>query len=199
MGAMRGVNIGGVAAWAAAIVVGLVLGAASAWGALEFGRAGFADRIGQWSYSRAAGARSADPYTRAIIARDGLLALNAREARYFSLERDENGAPLRESCIYELMGADLAARWWSVTLYASDNFLAQNQDHAESVDSTRLRGAWRARVAPVRGEAANWLSSRSAGRGFVLMLRVYNADDGWRPSEAALPTLTTVSCAGDDS
>lgn len=195
---MRGVNISGVAAWAAAILVGLALGAASAWGALEFGRAGFAEQIGQWNYSRAAGARSADPYTRAIIARDGLLALNAREAQYFSLERDENGAPLRESCIYELSGNDLAARWWSVTLYASDNFLAQNGDHAESVDSTRLSGAWRVRVAPVRGEAANWLSSRSAARGFVLMLRIYNADDGWRPSEELLPTLSTVSCAGDE-
>lgn len=199
MAAMRGVNIGGVAAWAAAILVGLVLGAASAWGALEFGRAGFADQIGQWSYSRAAGARSADPYTRAIIARDGLLALNAREAQYFSLEHDETGAPLRESCVYELTGRELGARWWSVTLYASDNFLAQNNDHAESVDSTRLNGQWRVRVAPVRGQAANWLSSRSAGRGFVLMLRVYNADDGWRPSEAGLPTLTTISCVGDDA
>jgi hypothetical protein len=196
---MRGVSIGGVAAWAAAVLVGLVLGVASAWAALEFGRAGFAEHIGQWSYSRAAGARSADPYTRAIIARAGLLALNAREAQYFSLERDETGAPLRESCIYELAGQELGARWWSATLYASDNFLAQNGDHAESVDSTHLSGPWRVRVAPVRGEAAHWLSSRSAGRGFVLMLRVYNADDGWRPSEAVLPRLTTVSCAGDDA
>ena len=77
MAAMRGVHIGGAAAWAAAILVGLALGAASAWAALEFGRASFADQIGQWSYSRAAGGRSADPYTRAIIAREGLLALNA--------------------------------------------------------------------------------------------------------------------------
>ncbi|GAM97531.1 hypothetical protein U91I_01157 [alpha proteobacterium U9-1i] len=194
---MRAVDIGGVAAWVAAIVIGLAFGVASAWGALEFGRASFADSVGQWSYSRAAGSRTADPYTRAIVAREGLLALNAREAQYFSLTRDASGAPLRESCIYELAGDDLAARWWSVTLYASDNFLAQNGDHAEAVDSTRLQGPWRVRVAPVRGEAAYWLSSRAAARGFVLMLRVYNADDGWRPTDSELPRLATVSCAGD--
>lgn len=195
---MRGVSLGGVAAWAAALLIGIVMGAASAWAAIEIGRANFAESYGGWAHSRAAGSRAAGPYTRAIIARDGLLALNAREALYFSMERDERGRPLRESCIYELTGGALPARWWSVTLYASDNFLARNGDHAESIDSTGVRaGAWRARVSPVRGEATRWLSSRAAGRGFVLMLRVYNAEDRWRPSAESLPSLTTLSCAGE--
>jgi hypothetical protein len=137
---------------------------------------------------------------RAIIAREGLLALSAREALYFTLERDERGRPLDEGCVYELVGRDFAARWWSVTLYADDDFLARNNDHAASVDASRVRpgedGYWRARVAPVRGDAAHWLSSRAARRGFSLTLRIYNPQRDFRPSAEALPTLNTVSCAG---
>lgn len=198
---MRGVNLGSLAAWAGAVVVGVLLGAASAWASLQLGRSNFSEKIGAWQYSRAAGSVAADPYTRAIIAQSGLLALSAREARYYTLEQDGEGRPLRESCIYDLVGRALPARWWSVTLYASDDFLARNTDHAASIDSTDAHagagGAWRARIAPVRGQAANWISSRAAGRGFVLMLRVYNADDRWRASEDDLPRLETLSCAGE--
>lgn len=186
--------------WAAAILAGVILGAASAWAALEFGRASFVEAYGAWSHSRAAGSTAAGPYTRAIIAREGLLALSAREALYFNLSADERGRPLDESCVYELSGRGLDARWWSVTLYAGDHFLARNDDHAASVDASRIRadraGRWRARISPVRGDAANWLSSRSAGRGFTLTLRVYNPQRDFRPSADSLPVLSTVSCAG---
>lgn len=196
--AMRGVSLGGLAAWAAAILVGIGLGAASAWAALEIGRASFADSYGGWTHNRTAGSTAAGPYTRAIVARVGLLALNAREAVYFTMDRDERGQPLNESCVYELSGGDLPARWWSVTLYASDNFLARNGDYAASIDSSGVHsGAWRARVSPVRGEAVHWLSSRAAGSGFTLTLRIYNAEDGWRPNAEALPALRTLSCVGE--
>lgn len=187
-------------AWAAAVIAGAMLGAASAWAALEFGRSSFAETYGAWSHSRAAGSEAAGPYTRAIIAREGLLALSAREALYFTLDRDEEGRPLDEGCVYELAGPELAARWWSVTLYADDDFLAQNSDHAASIDAARVGvgrdGRWRARVAPVRGDAPHWLSSRAARRGFSLTLRVYNPQREFRASADSLPTLRTLSCAG---
>jgi hypothetical protein len=189
-----------VLAWAACILAGLVLGAASAWGALEFGRSNFGEQYGQWAHSRAAGSTAAGPYTRAIIAREGLLALSAREALYFTLTQDDRGAPLDESCVYELRGRPLAARWWSVTLYADDNFLAQNSDHAGSIDASFVRagpdGYWRARLAPVRGDAPYWLSSRAARRNFSLTLRVYNPGRDFRASAETLPELTRLSCAG---
>ena len=184
----------------AAALIGLGLGAASAWATLEFGRASFTERFGAWTHSRAAGSAAADPYTRAIIAREGLLALSAREALYFNLSEDEEGRPLSEACVYELSGTALAARWWSVTLYAGDHFLAQNTDHAAAIDATRIRtGAdhlWRARIAPVRGDAAHWLSSRNAHSGFSLTLRVYNPRRDFTPSAQTLPHLTTISCEG---
>jgi len=189
-----------ILAWAAAIAIGLALGAASAWAALEFGRASFSEDYGGWAHSRAAGSTAAGPYTRAIIAREGLLALSAREALYFTLTEDSAGRPLEEGCVYELTGGAMDARWWSVTLYAGDDFLARNSDHAGSIDASRVTpgadGRWRARVSPVRGDAAHWLSSRAAGRGFSLTLRVYNPMRDFHASEDSLPRLTTLSCAG---
>lgn len=139
-------------------------------------------------------------YTRAIIAREGLLALSAREALYFTLTEDENGRPLEESCIYEIAGRELDARWWSITLYADDDFLARNGDHAHSVDASRIHvggdGIWRVRISAVKGDALQWLSSREARRGFSLTLRVYNPDHDFSPSAETLPALTTISCAG---
>jgi hypothetical protein len=186
-----------IAAWTAAIVAGATLGLVSLWAALAFGAQGFSEHYGAWSFNRAAGSEAAGPYTRAIIARTGLLALSAREAIYFNLDKDEHGRPLDESCIYELSGAPLLARWWSVTLYASDNYLARNSDHAYSIDASRAGpGRWRARIAPVQGDASFWISSRAAKRGFSLTLRVYNAYDDFTASAEALPKLATLSCAG---
>lgn len=190
-----------VLAWGLAALIGVALGAVSAWAALQSGRANFVERYGAWSHSRAAGSSAADPYTRAVIAREGLLALSAEEALYFNLSEDEHGRPLSEACVYELSGAPLPTRWWSVTLYARDHFLAQNGDHAAAIDATRIRynadGNWRARVAPVRGDAAHWLSSRLTHSGFSLTLRVYNPRREFRPSAEALPRLSTITCAGD--
>ena len=188
-----------ILAWIAAVIAGVVLGLVSAWAALQFGGATFTEQYGRWHFSRAAGSTGADPYTRAIIARAGLLALSAREAVYFSLYEDEHGRPLSESCVYELNGRPLDARWWSVTLYADDNFLAQNTDSAHSIDASRAGNdaPWKMRISPVRGDAQYWLSSREARRGFVIMLRVYNPQRDFRPSEQALPVLTTISCAGE--
>jgi hypothetical protein len=186
-------------AWIAALIAGVALGLISAWAALQFGVSTFTEHHGHWVFSRAAGSTAAGPYTRAVIARDGLLALSAREAVYFSLYEDEQGRPLSESCVYDLNGRQLDARWWSVTLYADDNYLVQNTDSAHSIDASRAGndGPWRIRISPVRGDATHWLSSREARRGFILMLRVYNPQRDFRPSEQSLPSLTTVSCAGE--
>lgn len=185
-----------VLAWTAVVLIGLVLGAGTAWWAIEAGRQGFAQEAGGWHWSRATGSESADMYTRAVVAREGILALTADEALYLTLSRDENGRPLDESCVYELSGPEIPARWWSVTLYARDNFLARNSDHAFSIDATELGGAptWSARIAPVRGDAIAWISSRNARSGFSLTLRAYNPEASFPRDAGALPRLRTLSC-----
>lgn len=200
---MRGTMLRQIFAWGAAAALGVVLGAVSAWAALGVGASSASTHFGQWSHSRLAGSRAAGPYTRALIAREGLLALSAREALYFTLTRDADGRSLSEACVYDLAGPDLDARWWSVTLYAADDYLVRNTDSAHSIDASRVRadidGLWRARLAPVRGDAMHWLSSREARRGFSLTLRVYNPQPGFQPSAETLPRLTRISCAGERS
>ncbi len=184
-------------------MVGIVLGGASAWATLEAGGHNFSERYGAWAHNRATGSTAAGPYTRAIIAKEGLLALSAREALYFNLAEDQDGRALSDSCAYELAGREPAARWWSVTMYADDGFLVQNSDHAHSIDASQVRpgpdGVWRARIAPVRGDAAYWLSSRAARRNFSLTLRVYNPQRDFRASAETLPALTRLTCAGEAS
>ena len=170
--------------WFAAILLGLAVGIVSAFwmagwltGDMPFNRTSVA--IEGWESNWAIGSDAADPYTRAYIARRGLLAMNKSESVYFLRETDSSGEPLREACNYVMEGGDMPSRWWSVTLYAADDFLAPNQDDAHSVDASdfALRGGWRAVIqsAPPSDDVF-WISSRNAGR-FNLALRLYSPDD----------------------
>ena len=148
----------------------------------------FADvKAGNWRSDWSIGAPSADPYLRARIARHGLLALSKQEAVYFNLSLDDQGAPLKEECQYELSGSGQDALWWSITLYDSTSYLPMNTDNSMSVDATTIGEAqnWTALIAdakPVGG--GHWLSSRNAGQ-FDLTMRIY------RPSNAVLDTPET--------
>jgi hypothetical protein len=187
--------------WSAALLLGALIGAGSAWWTISRAGGWFDTEFdGGWRGNALAGAEAADPYTRAIVARTGLLALSARETIYFTLAHDENGRPLDDACVYELSGGALPARWWSVTIYAPDNYLPRNGEGAFSIDATRARpasdGRWRARIAAVRGEAVHWISSRAAHRGYTLMLRLYQPRQEARqhPETIPFPTIATVSC-----
>lgn len=164
------------------------LGAVVAGGALGLGSAlwmaglwppgrnmvfGDVDVVG-WRSDFAIGSKAADPYTRARVARHGLLALAKSEAVYFTRALDDTGEPLREGCTYRLSGGDMPAGWWSVTLYDAASRLPANTDKALSINAERAgKGAWSAVIAstlPAGGEA--WISSRGANR-FDLTLRLY--------------------------
>jgi hypothetical protein len=133
--------------------------------------------VDDWLSDFAIGSEAANPYTRARVARHGLLALAKTEAVYFTRAVDDTGAPLREACTYRLTGGAMPAGWWSVTLYDGQSMLPANTDGALSVDASRVgEGVWEAVIAPVRPEGAvHWISSRNAGT-FDLTLRLYMPD-----------------------
>lgn len=195
------VGAGRKALWiVGAIVLGLLLGLGSAALAVRGALSGGRSWRG-WSGDPNIGSTAADRWTRARVARTGLLALSKAQTIYFTRYVDERGRPLEARCAYLLSGGPLPARWWSVTLYAADNYLPQRVEGAFSVDATRVhrdwRGGWRARVAPNRADAPDWISTRNAGR-FSLTLRLYNP----APAAAAnfgaipMPSLKTLSCEG---
>jgi hypothetical protein len=189
-----------IAGYAAAAVLGIVVGVGSAWMVLNNGELLSRFEYDHWFGNEDAGSAAAGPYTRGIIAKIGLLALNRTETIYFHRYVDDQGVGLSEECAYELSGGELPTRWWSITVYAGDDFLPMNDDQALSVDTTQIvrqtDGSWATRLASRRDDAANWISTRAAGK-FNLALRMYNPVESARndPSTITYPKIRRVSCA----
>lgn len=185
-----------------ALVVGagLLVGAGSAVHTMKRGGLRGAGSTG-WVGNSAAGSVDADPWTRARIALTGLLALTRNQAIYFTTQTDDSGARLREECRYRVSGRAMPARWWSVTVYADDDYLPQNEDDALSFDATEVRpdsqGQWTAVVAKQPEPGQPWASSNKAGQ-YTLTLRLYNpaksAQDDF--STIPLPKVTRLDCGG---
>lgn len=163
------------------------------------GLAGGKTSVDGWNADFTVGSVAADPYTRARVARHGLLALARSEAVYFVRDRDDSGAPLTENCRYRLSGSAMPAHWWSVTLYDSESRLPMNDDAALSIDASRVgEGEWTATIAPQAPPEGHWLSSRAAGI-FDLTLRLYLPDDRLFADPASVlqpPRVERLDCAG---
>ncbi|WP_413658860.1 DUF1214 domain-containing protein [Maricaulis sp. D1M11] len=158
--------------------------------------------IGPWRTNLHIGAPDAPATVRAIIARKGLLALNRSETVYFSADQDSHGDALDEACRYDVVFDEApAAYWWSLTVYAQDDFLAVNGEDAHSVHADTM--VWsdngRGVVAVGHPSAENGLSTRNGGA-FNLTLRLYLPDEtiAMDPRTATLPRINRLGC-GDES
>jgi hypothetical protein len=152
---------------------------------------------GAWTTDLRIGSAASDMTLRAQIALCCVLALNRSETIYMNASRDSAGDPLDGKCTYRLEGADIDARWWSITSYAADNYLIPNPLNKYSVSKTNLTmladGTWVARASPEPIEG-NWLPT--AKDGFSLTLRLYNpsAELQEKLLNAKLPTITKEAC-----
>lgn len=180
------------------VLLGLAAGSASALVSMKHFGMGGEEHQG-WTGSRVTGSVDAGPLLRARVALTGLLALNRSQAIYFTREVDDLGEPLREDCRYRLSGGPLPGRWWSITAYAADDYLPQNDDDALSVDASEVRpdarGQWQAEAGPSPGPGMPWLSTRKAGN-FDLTLRIYNPAPAAQEDFAtiAFPRVERISC-----
>jgi hypothetical protein len=194
-----------VLAYLVAVVVGCGIGLGSAlvlaglWPGATSLAFGDVD-VGGWHSDFTIGSKAADPYTRARVARHGLLALAKTEAVYLTRAADDDGQPLREACSYRLSGGAMPAGWWSVTLYDSASMLPANNDAALSIDASRAgAGAWEAVIAASPPDGGGlWISSRKAGR-FDLTMRLYMPEAGLLTDPAAAlnpPRIERLACEG---
>ena len=179
-----------------AVVVGLLLGVASAGVVLYRARAPGEIRVGPWRTSLALGSESAGPYLRAEVAIYNLLALNRSETLYFLASSDSRGAPLRAECSYRITGQSLDARWWSITAYAGDLFLIPNAEGRYSYTMQSLHRDAEGRFTLGLGPKAmdgDWLPSGNGGP-ISLALRLYNpgANVASAPESAVLPAINPV-------
>ena len=183
------------------IPIGLVLGGAAAL-ALAFGPTELGGiRAGNWYTNQHIGSVDATPLIRAVIARRGLMALRQTETIYFSSDHDSEGRAFDETCTYRLT-VDTApqARWWSVTLYAEDEFLAVNGEEAHSLTADDTTG-FPVEAIISQGQTrspAHRISSEAAGA-FNLTLRLYQPDAALVEDAtlANLPTVERISCRSE--
>lgn len=98
-----------IAVGGGAASVGLVLNSQEGIGAVK---------VGSWTAFPDIGTPDADPYSKARVARDGILALGRAEGLSFIAERDSGGALLKRECSYRIEGSVPVARFW--TIHASD-------------------------------------------------------------------------------
>lgn len=181
----------------------LVAGVGSAWLAIHGAMHAAGVTNGPWVTSLAIGSPAADPYTRALVAVTGLLALNRSEAIYFTATHDGEGRPLNGDCSYRVRGEDLPARWWSLTAYGADHYLIANAADRYSFSPASLaRGGdtpeWEVTVA-AQPQPGNWLPVE-AGAPFSLTLRLYNPEPEAvaAPEAIRLPAITRISCVRED-
>lgn len=183
--------------------VALILGIGSAWFMIERGSQLTTVRVGPWQSWLSEGNPSADPYTRAHLARSGRLPLTSTVARYFVARTDDRGRGLSSGCEYAIMGSALNARWWSLAVYDEYGSLIANPSNRYSFNSEeairRADGTFRVNLSR-QARPENWLPGGAGpDRDLVLVLRVYGSRDtdingiGQIPADR-LPKIERVRC-----
>ncbi len=186
-----------LAAIALAIAIGG--GAASVWYALLAPEGVGAVTIGGWTAYPDMGTPRSDPYSRARVAREGMLALGRAEGLAFVAQRDSNGDFLERRCRYTVEGAVPPARFW--TLYAADetmHAIPAGQRRAGALHSyeiLRLADSSMAIAVSARPAPGNWLRISTGGR-MALVLTLYDtpiaASTG--VSDVELPQILKAGC-----
>ena len=168
---------------------------------------------GAWSTLRSIGGPASNPWTKALVAVFGLMALSHKEAIYLSATHDSAGLPLSTGRRYRvIMPPSLPAAWWSLTVYDAMRYLVPNAACRYSINSAAASAsaapAALTSSKPLDGSVAlsldpcptgdvskRWISlglagQKSAPSKFVLMLRLYRPlFEIERLCELALPQI----------
>ncbi len=193
---------------AGVIALGLTGGFGSAWYMLTQADPPGAIRAGVWVTWPRQGAMDADPYSRALIARQGLLPLGLGEGLALVARHDDAGEALRGGCSYRLGGRLPPARAWTLTLADRNGRLPVTQSAATQAPPWPRTGFTSAEV--LRDEAGriaitisptlasgDWLPSPARGE-FQLLLRLYDtpvAGSATALDKASLPSLVRQGCS----
>lgn len=174
-------------------------GAASVWYALQAREGIGAVAVGPWTTFPDLGTPQADPYSKARIAREGVLSLGLTEGLTFIAQKDSDGRVLRRDCSYTIDGTFPPARFW--TLYAAEPSRAVIQGghlrppalHSNEV----LRRADNAVSIAVGRDPTpgNWLPVAGTGpMSFVLTLYDSPAASSSGIADVALPRIAKAAC-----
>lgn len=158
------------------VALGVALGIASAWQAVESARPFDTIRIGVWEARPTAGTEEADPYSRAWLARTGELPLGSGEGLQLVAVHDENGATLQGNCTIRLAGRTPPARLWTVAIEGAEGDTLPGRPNSRALGSDSILrsqdGTFTIHLAP-EPRPGNWLSSQHSGP-IRLVIRLYD-------------------------
>jgi hypothetical protein len=182
-----------------ALAIAIGGGGGSVWYALKAQNGVGAIRIGQWTAFPYIGTPAADPYSKARVAREGVLALGQAEGLSFVAERDSGGEQLKRECAYKIEGGFPTARFW--TLYAADQSLGvveTGKPRPAALQSYQvLRKPDNSVIISVgnRPSPGNWLLSNGSGTMyFVLTFYDTPIASSTGLSDVTLPQILKVGC-----
>lgn len=184
------------------LFLGIVLvgGLGSGWYMVEQGSALTTHSIGPWRSWTSAGRIDADPYTRAHFARIGSLPITTEIASTYTARTDSAGIKLQGRCRYLVEGKDLAASWWSLTVFTDRGKLVPNalQRYGYTSDTVALRADGTFTVSLARDmQAGNWVPTSGSGR-VALVLNLIEprstVEDWSVADDLGLPTIRRVDC-----
>lgn len=179
--------------------VSIVGGGASVWYALKANEGIGALTVGEWTAYPSIGTADADPYSKARVAREGILSLGTAEGISFSATRDDGGEPLRRDCSYSIEGPVPPARFW--TLYAADpagEVVRGGERRTAALSSYQLLRRPDNSVEISAGShpmPGNWLSLSGTGP-MTLVLSFFDTPiaSGTGASEIVLPRIVKAAC-----
>lgn len=181
------------------VVIALGLGFGLSYYTLTDGRIFAARSTGAWATWPDVGAANPDPYTKAFLARQGILQLGDSEGNQFVAETDENGLKLNPNCTYLLDGETPIASLWTLTAvdYEGKNILASNE--ALYLDNSHIARSGDGTIVinvSKTLQPQNWLEI-SGDVPFRLILTLYDtaafSDIGAR--ELVLPAVLNKGCS----
>lgn len=182
--------------------VALFTGLGSAWYMVEHGSPLTTVALGPWKVWYNEGSITADPYTRARLARSGRLPITSAAALYLVATSDEDGEDMRSACDYRIFIPPIQALWWSLTLYDSDGRLIPNPANRHAFNSRSVLpdvdGTTRVHLAP-SARPGYWLPS-GENHDLMLVLRIFRpVDVGDVPageiSPEIRPRIEKVGCS----
>ncbi|UVK38150.1 DUF1214 domain-containing protein [Mesorhizobium sp. AR10] len=181
------------------LAIAIGVGGGSVWYALKAQDGVGAIRIGEWTAFPDIGTQAADPYSKARVAREGVLALGQAEGLSFIAERDDGGEQLKRQCAYTIEGGFPTARFW--TLYAADQSLGvveTGKPRLAALQSYQVvRQPDNSVIISVgnRPTPGNWLLTEGSGRMyFVLTFYDTPIASSTGLSDVTLPRIVKVGC-----
>lgn len=179
--------------------VALLLGLGSAYwtvsGDYPFGTV----RAGAWQTAPRVGSRDADPYARAVLARNAEIPLAIGEGLTLTTMEDDAGRPLDAGCTYRVGRVTPQARYWTVTLYEENGDPVSSKLQRSGFTSTEVlrdkEGGFSIVISP-ESMPGNWLRAPETGR-FGLALRLYDtpiAAGAATLDPRTLPSVERVDC-----